>query len=160
MQPVTRIFRNCVQTGKHFLNYICSILAYYWRVILHLKFQMLRDIADDIRACFQEEDDDEVWNLFRRRFHLKTPRSYLVMMVGDHVWINSFKPEFSQTRLNIHYLTNFQLISLWEDRRLSRRLSLDVLSVGSRRIERVGRCKLIQTNLTEPDVEIFMNLTR
>ena len=34
-----------------------------------------------------------------------------------------------------------------------------MLSVRSRRIERVGRSKLIQTNLTEPDVELFMNLT-
>ena len=41
-----------------------------------------------------------------------------------------------------------------EDRRLSRRRSLDV------QIERVGQSKLIQTNLTEPDVEHFMNLTR
>ena len=28
-----------------------------------------------------------------------------------------------------------------------------------RRIERVGRSKLFQKNLTEPDVELFMNLT-
>ena len=28
---------------------------------------------------------------------------------------------------------------------------------ASRRIERVGRSKLIQKNLTEPDVELFMN---
>ena len=28
-----------------------------------------------------------------------------------------------------------------------------------RRIERVGRSKLIKMNLTEPDIEIFMNLT-
>ena len=29
----------------------------------------------------------------------------------------------------------------------------------NRQIERVGRSKLIQTNLTEPDVELLMNFT-
>ena len=33
------------------------------------------------------------------------------------------------------------------------------IQIESRRIERVGRSKLIQMNLTEPDVELFMNLT-
>ena len=42
-----------------------------------------------------------------------------------------------------------------EDRRLSRRRSSDVLTVCFRRKERVGRSKLIQTNLSEPDVELF-----
>ena len=44
---------------------------------------------------------------------------------------------------------------MWRSRRSS-----NVLSVWSRRTERVGRTKLIQTNLTEPDVELFMNLTK
>ena len=46
-----------------------------------------------------------------------------------------------------------------EYRRLFRRQSSDVLSVCFRRIERVGRSKLIQTNLSEPDVELFSSLT-
>ena len=33
-------------------------------------------------------------------------------------------------------------------------------SIRLLRTERVGRSKVIQTNLTEPDVELFMNLTR
>ena len=39
------------------------------------------------------------------------------------------------------------------------RPSSDVLSVWSRQKELVERSKLIQTNLTEPDVELFINLT-
>ena len=48
-----------------------------------------------------------------------------------------------------------------EDQRLSQRRSSDVLSVCFERKGRVGRSKLIQTNLTEPDIELgqFMNLT-
>ena len=30
------------------------------------------------------------------------------------------------------------------------------IQIESRRIERVGRSKLIQTNLTEPDIELFV----
>ena len=44
-----------------------------------------------------------------------------------------------------------------EDRLLSRSQPPYALSVWSKRIERVGRSKLIQTNLTEPqDVELFI----
>ena len=32
------------------------------------------------------------------------------------------------------------------------------IQIDSRRIERVGRSKLIKKNLTEPDIELFMNL--
>ena len=41
-----------------------------------------------------------------------------------------------------------------EDQRLSQRRSSDVLSVCFERKGRVGRSKLIQTNLTEPDIEL------
>ena len=54
--------------------------------------------------------------------------------------------------LNFYLLVKFVA---WEARRLSRRRSSDI----SRRMERVGRSKLDQTNLTEPDVEVIMNLT-
>ena len=37
---------------------------------------------------------------------------------------------------------------------LSRKRSSDVLSVWKGLIERLGRSKLIETNLTEPDVEL------
>ena len=51
-----------------------------------------------------------------------------------------------------------QFVAL-KGRPLSRKRPSNVLSVWGRLIERVGRSKLIQTNLTEPDVQPFMNLT-
>ena len=53
---------------------------------------------------------------------------------------------------NIFFTLLVKLVA-FEDRSLSRRRSSDVLSVCFGQIERVGRSKLIQTNLTEPDVE-------
>ena len=70
------------------------------------------------------------------------------------------KSNFIQTRLNIRYHTNFiSCFVACEGRRLSRRGSSDVQTFfRSRRIERVGRSKPIQTNLSEPDVELFIEL--
>ena len=50
-----------------------------------------------------------------------------------------------------------QFVAL-KGRPLSRKRPSNVLSVWGRQIERVGRSKLIQTNLTEPDVKLFMYL--
>ena len=48
---------------------------------------------------------------------------------------------------------------MWYDQHLSWRRSLHILSIWSRRIERSGWSKLIQMNLAEPDVKLFMNLS-
>ena len=47
-----------------------------------------------------------------------------------------------------------------EDRRLSRRQYSDVLSIWNRWIGVLDDPNSVQTNLTEPDVEHFMNLTK
>ena len=61
-------------------------------------------------------------------------------------------PKLSEDRLLVYFVPCENLC-------LFRRRSSDALSVWSSRIERVGRSKLIQTKLTEPHVERFMNVT-
>ena len=99
--------------------------------------------------------------------NLEWPTKSIMVCYGIF-WVNSKSDQwliFSRTRRNIHIIQTFNLLDksvvcrIWRlDRRLSWRRSSDVLSVWSRRIERVKRSTLIQTNLSESDVELFMNL--
>ena len=65
--------------------------------------------------------------------------------------INWYRPRRDRTKLTIHYHTNFLFISLV--RHMWKWTSVPET------IFRLGRSKLIQVNLTEPDVELFMNIT-